>query len=1098
MEYKVLSSTVSGARVTIVGVLPLCTMLLSCDNSLARRFETVQKTIAFTTDEVTGMELDVSPDGMTIVFEALGDIYTVPVKGGHARLLVGGAAWDKHPRYSPDGVTVAFVSDRGGGNALWAVNLESGALRAISQPGRHRLGHPSWSNTGRAIYADREDDNGGYAIWHFPVAQDSAQAVSLEGLAEHPLADPSGHHLYYFGNRVQVMRAPREGGSPIPITNPPTRCGDRLALSRDGRAIAYSCLEEKGFTIYLQDVGTGRKVPVYRIGTPYPDRIELSSPAFAFAGKTYDLVVADRGGLYFLSTTFVRTLPAQKPNSTVRIPLTLTVHLSVANRDESEPYRRTGPDATLPLWPQIAPDGQNIVAVQSGQLRVWNQRSGRSRELTSRQELTVESSPSISPDGCCVAFSTWDGMSGTISTIDMDGGQEEVVVRDSALFVHPAWSPDKRRIVAVRVGNPHALSPRPTAFSIVEIGRASGVTTEIYTGTHSRRFARQLSGHPVYNDTGDRIMIVVHEREESRLVSIGRDMPLVAETVLRTTPAEELAVSPDGEKVAVAANAATYIVELDQQSFQRIDLTSYPTLSKRPSYFLTWHGDDGMVSCLFTSCKVRSLSTGMIQTLDLHNTAAVGDTKRSKLVLLGGRVMTMGARGTHDPGAVVVTGDRISYVGPRSRVPIPADATIIDVPGTVIMPGLIDTHAHIGHWPPELVHLYSWVMRAYVDFGVTTIYDPQPAEVTIAALKDLVQSGRMSGPNILSSGAPAFGERYASVFPDMVARIRRFEDAATAVERAARFGTGPIKVYSQASRLHRRWLAETASRRGLPITGEGACSQELVLTMVVDGYSSVEHSIPGPIYNDVKELLRHSGISYTPTLTVACGSYGSLGWFANSMGAAEKTKLASMIPQDHLMSRVGPATDTLTEAFWVAARSAAKLAAHGVGVTIGGHGEVPGLGTIWEIMALQMGGLSAAEALKAATIDGARKLGISTEVGSLEVGKRADLIVLAEDPARDTRNLLSVVGLLLDGRWRGTNAGGGVQRGLGATERRRRQRIHTIVPVRQPSLKGGNYSGDHDIVGNCSHARYSLRTVSVRLLCRLPWRGGQRSLVCWD
>ena len=1002
------------ARGFLIG---LCGLVFSCHSDSVRSPDSVQEwSVQFSTDEATGMDVDVAPDGTTIAFEALGDIYTVPTKGGRAKLLVGGTSWDTYPRYSPDGRYVAFVSDRAGGSDLWTIALESGKASRITMPAQGTLGPPSWSPTGLWLYAGRVDETDVSAIWRFPAVGGMGEAVPLGGFVEGPVAAPDGQHLYYVRKRAQVARARVDGRYPTHITDATDHCGDQVRLSKHGTAIAYTCLEEKDVALYVHDLETDHRVLVYRSETPYPGRIALQHNAFAFVGDSHDLVVADHGRLRFVETA----APGGRANVDMPIPVERSVHFTIRNpeRDEASGVPVPG-SPILPMWPQISSDGRHAVAVVAGKLWISDRRNGSQRRLTSSEVSVLESSPRISADGCCVAFSVWDGGYSSIRTVDIHGHVESLVVRDSSsLFLHPSWSPEGDKIAAVRIPRSPTWSYRPMAFAIVEVDLRTGRVNDVFETKHARRHTRQFSGHPMY--TGAGIAFVVHDNDESKVLLTRRDRPGVADVLFRTGPAEEIALSPSGLKAAVAANGATYVVDRTQGSAQYVDLGLQRKLSTHPGYFLSWHGADSLVSCVRALCKVRALSTGAVRTFAAPAPAGRNGGSDTSLVVRGGKVVTMGAMGTFDPGGIVMIGGRITYVGPLSDLPVPNGVTkTVEVPGTVIIPGLIDTHAHIGHWPPELVQQYSWVTRAYLRFGVTTIFDPQPAEVTIAALADLVRSNRMPGPDILSSGAPIFGERYRRVFPDMVAAIHSRLDAADAIERAAQLGTGPIKVYSQPKRVHRQWLAASAARRGLLIVGEGACDRRLALSMVLDGYTGFEHAIPGTIYADVRELLRQSAASYTPTVLVGCGSAGSLGWFASSMSDKEKAMAASVIPTDEFARRTSLGSDSLDAAFWVAARGAAHLAGYGVNVTTGSHGEMPGLGTIWEAVTLQMGGLAPSKVLEAATVNGARKLGISGDVGSLEVGKRANLVILEEDPTVDVRNLLSVVGVVRDGHWFG-------------------------------------------------------------------------------
>ena len=90
------------------------------------------KHVAFETTEGTWMSVDVSPDGTTIVFDMLGDLYTVPIAGGTATALTQGPAFDYHPRYSPDGKTIAFTSDENGMENLWLVDADGKNRRALT------------------------------------------------------------------------------------------------------------------------------------------------------------------------------------------------------------------------------------------------------------------------------------------------------------------------------------------------------------------------------------------------------------------------------------------------------------------------------------------------------------------------------------------------------------------------------------------------------------------------------------------------------------------------------------------------------------------------------------------------------------------------------------------------------------------------------------------------------------------------------------------------------------------------------------------------------------------------------------------------------
>src|SRR5882724_12918204 len=126
--------------------------------------------IEFTTDEGTWLSLDVSPDGKTIVFELLGDIYTLPIEGGEAKLIDGGLAFDSQPRYSPDGKWIAFLSDREGSENIWIMHPDGTEVKQVSKDPNSAFASPTWSPDGKYIFVSRAAFGiATYEIWMYHV-----------------------------------------------------------------------------------------------------------------------------------------------------------------------------------------------------------------------------------------------------------------------------------------------------------------------------------------------------------------------------------------------------------------------------------------------------------------------------------------------------------------------------------------------------------------------------------------------------------------------------------------------------------------------------------------------------------------------------------------------------------------------------------------------------------------------------------------------------------------------------------------------------------------------------------------------------------------
>jgi len=213
-------------------------------------------------------------------------------------------------------------------------------------------------------------------------------------------------------------------------------------------------------------------------------------------------------------------------------------------------------------------------------------------------------------------------------------------------------------------------------------------------------------------------------------------------------------------------------------------------------------------------------------------------------------------------------------------------------------------------------------------------------------------------------------------------------------------------------------MVMACKEHGIMPTTEGSLDLKLDLTHVIDGFSGNEHSLPiVPLYKDVVEMVAKSGINYTPTLLVAYGGPWAENYFYETTDVHGDPKLRRFIPHNVLDTKSlrRPWFSKEQHVFPKIAASAAKIIRDGGHVCIGGHGQLQGIQCHWEMWALQSGGLSSHETLRAATIQGAEALGFGQDLGSLEPGKLADLLVLNKDPLQDIRNTNTIRYVMKDG-----------------------------------------------------------------------------------
>jgi len=163
----------------------------------------------------TWMSLDVSPDGQTIAFDMLGDIYTMPANGGTATNIASGMAWEIQPRFSPDGKKIAFTSDRAGGDNIWVMDVDGSNPHQITKESFRLMNNPTWSPDGKYIAAKKHFTTsrslGTGEIWLYHTKGGKGVQLVEKPSEEHqkelgePIFSPDGNSIYYTQNTTSLM-----------------------------------------------------------------------------------------------------------------------------------------------------------------------------------------------------------------------------------------------------------------------------------------------------------------------------------------------------------------------------------------------------------------------------------------------------------------------------------------------------------------------------------------------------------------------------------------------------------------------------------------------------------------------------------------------------------------------------------------------------------------------------------------------------------------------------------------------------------------------------------------------------------------------------
>ncbi len=990
-----------------------------------------ERKIQFTTDEGTWMSLDVSPDGKTVVFELLGDIYTMPISGGKAQLLIGGMSNDTQPVYSPDGKYIAFLSDRDGGENLWVARAADGSSpRQLSKDAQASFVSPAWSPDSMFVAVSRTTQQSGTAeIWmyHRDGGASGVQVTKAAPDEKTPPGErlnhlgarfsPDGKYLYFsrrkgrFSYNVtfplwQVVRRDRVTGEEDVITEAPTSAM-RPVVSPDGGKLVYVTRFETESGLRIRDLKTGEekwlKYPIQR-----DDQESMASrdlyPNYNFTPDGKDIFLTFGGKVQRLS---VLTGEHQTIPFTADVSLDLGPRLNFPQRVEQGAIR-----ARLVQNPVPSSDGANIVFSALRHLYRYNPATGKSERLT-KDDSAREFSPAYSPDGAWIAYVTWTNKGGDIWKIRGDGSGAPVkLTQNSAFYLQPAWSPDGSKIVAIR----------SSIQSQLEAERASAMNEIVWVptggGSATLILPARGAGRPHFVTTQPERVYLYSARGLASVRFDGSDRRTLVKLVNGMArlndpaPVTDAQISPDGRYVVALASNQLSLMPVPQAGGETtsVDLAKPSVPVKKLTTIgadsFTWGADSKTVNWSagssvfrlhvedlnFEADAAKLTPTEVAVTIEKPRSIPKGT-----VVLRGAKVITMKGDETIANADLVITENKVAAVGKRGAVAVPQGARIIDVTGQTIMPGIVDAHAH---WrvQRDVIEEQSWSFLANLAYGVTAGRDPQTFSYDMFAYQDAVDAGEMLGPRAFSTGPGVFADTNFESYEQTKAALSRYSKY---------YRTHLLKSYMVGNRKQRQWVIQACKELGIMPTTEGGLDLKLNITHAVDGFSGNEHSLPIlPLYKDVVELMARSGTVYTPTLLVAYGGPWAENFFFETTDVYGDTKLKRFIPQNVLYLKAArrPWFREEEHVFKRLAESAAKVVRSGGKVCIGGHGQLQGIQCHWEMWALQSGGLTNQEVLRAATLHGAEALGYAQDLGSIEVGKLADLLVLRKDPLENIRN----------------------------------------------------------------------------------------------
>lgn len=1002
-----------------------------------------QKEVSFSVNEGTWLNIDVSPDGKDLVFDLLGDIYIMPATGGTAKVLRQGKAMEVQPRFSPDGTKISFTSDAGGGDNIWIMNRDGSNAHEVTKEDFRLLNNAVWTPDGEYIIARKHFTStrslGAGELWMYHIHGGGGLQLTVKKNDQQdvnePCVSPDGRYVYYSedmypGGNFQYNKDPnkqifvikrfdREKGISEDVTGGPGGAV-RPQVSHNGKLLAFVRRVRTKSVLFLRDIETGEEWPVYDSLSKdqqeawttfgiYPGFAWAPDDKYIFIWADGKIMKADVGG----------------SNIATEIPFTCNVKQSIT---EAVRFRQEiNPDefeVHVIRQAVTSPDGKWLVFNALGHLYKKELPNGTPVRITNSKEFEYD--PSFAPGGKSIVYVTWDDSSaGSICKVSLDGRQPQKISNRKGIFRTPSYSHDGKWLVYEREGGDNVLGPAYTSKPGIYIMPADGGKEE---------FVNDKGSGPSFSKDDSRIYYNSGSDIDKAFYSCKRDGS-DERTVFKSKYAKDLAISPDEQWIAYTDLFQVYIAAFPHTGRPiniESDSSSFPLrrVSKDAGYYLHWSSDGKELhytlgdqyftidlANLFQFVGGKPDSTFNIPSKGIAiGLTAKTDKPNGQLAFTHARIITMDDAGVLENGTIVVDGNMIKAIGKTGQVAIPAGAKEIDCSGKTILPGFIDAHAHAGHFRSGIIPEKHWPYFANLAYGVTTTHDPSANSELVFAQSEMVKAGLMTGPRIFSTGTILYGAD-----GDFKAVINSLDDAKSALVRTKAFGAFSVKSYNQPRREQRQMVIEAARALKMEVVPEGGSFFYHNISMILDGHTTIEHNIPvAPLYNDVIQLWKNSGTATTPTLIVAYGGlFGEYYWYQHS-NVWEKERLMRFTPRSVIdprsRERIMAPEEEYQHGFIQVAQSVKKLNDAGVTVNMGAHGQLQGLGAHWEIWNMALGGMTPMEALRTATINPAKSLGLDSYIGSLKEGKLADLIVLDKDPLENIYNTESIRYTMVNGR----------------------------------------------------------------------------------
>ena len=945
--------------------------------------------VGVTVREGTWMAIAVSPDASRVVIDLQGGLWVLPMSGGTAQRITDELLDARQPAWSPDGTRIAFQGyGEGGGWQIWTVHADGSAPTALTS-GWYDHQEPHWSPDGtQIVFSSERSGEGHYDIWIVDVATRELRRLTTDPSNEfYPVWSPDGQAVAYVSTRPEApgvyastltgeerLLTPSSGELGGPSWSPD---GKILFSVVEGDRARTSAATQTRLVLDGQPIATGEDY--------FPFRAHwLSADEFLYPADGKIKRRSVKEGVR-PPVEFSATLDVRRPEYTRKR----------RDFDSVEPNRALGI-----VRPVMAPDGQTLAFGALGD--VWMARPGATPQQVT-DDVFADTDPAWSPDGTQLAFASDRAGDMDIWVRDLRTSRDRRLTSMPNAEVAPAWSPDGTQIafvnrtavytselfvVAASGGEPRSVN-KGAVFGYPSWGRDG---TFLIVATVKPYTSRRREGVNYYSivptDGGPATLVVPKEHEP-----IGKR-------------AAGAALSPDGKHLAFIRHAYLFVLPVGPDGRRAGEARQ---LTTELADSVSWAGPDQLLYIATDRLKLVSLADGRTRDIPLDLTWT-RQIPQGRLVVHAERLidgLQPAARPNMD---LVIEKNRIVAIEPHR--PALHTGRVIDATGQSVMPGLIDGHVHtMRHWGTRFG-------RIYLAYGVTAARQLADVPYDTVEEREAIEAGRRPGPRLyttgylLGSGGGRINFQSSTSVPSEA--VLDLE-----LERARRLEYDLLKTYIYLPIPLQKRAIEGAHRIGIPTSSHdiypaaryGTDSVEHTRAHDRRAPTSSKRSPLGRAYEDVIQIVAKSGMSFTPTLSL----HGFWSAVAENPALASDRRMQLQLP--FVMERVAagpgrgsspssrqrPEWETVLKLYRAGATVIAGIDAPAIPYAVALHVE---------LQDYVAAGLTPFEALRTATTNTASVLGAAAELGTLETGKLADIVIVDGNPLTniaDTMNVRTVI-----------------------------------------------------------------------------------------